>query len=101
MEADTRWKKSAGNLLLAAINLSSHAKKSYLRLARSDRRLFRRVEDELTRLGQEPQAGKALTGPLKEYRSLRISALRIVYYLDREEQVVRVLDIAQRGGVYR
>ena len=38
---------------------------------------------------------------LEGHRSLRVGSLRIVYRLDEAHQTVLVLDIAQRGGVYR
>ncbi len=86
---------------MAAPRLSSHARKSYHRLARSDRRNFERIDRAPDRLGQDPAAGKPLAGPLSGHRSLRVGSLRIVYRLDEEDQAVLVLDIAQRGGVYR
>ncbi len=86
---------------MAVVKLSSHARKSYLKLARSDRRIFARVDRALDRLGDDPAAGKPLAGPLSGHHSLRVGSLRIVYRLDEEDHVVMVLDIAQRGSVYR
>jgi mRNA-degrading endonuclease RelE of RelBE toxin-antitoxin system len=86
---------------VAEVRLSSHARTSYRRLARSDRRLFERVDHALDRIGEEPAIGKPLAGPLAGHRSLRVGPLRIVYRLERDEPVVSVLDIAQRGSVYR
>ena len=86
---------------MAAIRLSTPARKSYLRLGRSDRRLFARVERALDRLAEEPAAGKPLAGPLEGHRSLRVGSLRIVYRFEELRREVLVLDIAQRGGVYR
>lgn len=86
---------------MAGIRLSGHARKSYLKLARSDRRLFARVDSALGRLAEEPRAGKPLAGPLEGHRSLRVGSLRIVCRLSEARQEVLVLDIGQRGGVYR
>ena len=86
---------------MAEIRLSSHARKSYLRLARSDRRLFQRVDRALERIGEDPHAGKPLAGPLAGHRSFRVGSLRIVYRFEEQRLVVLVLDIAERGGVYR
>ena len=86
---------------MAAIRLSSHARRSYARLARSDRRLFERVDRALDRLVEAPAAGKPLAGPLAGHRSLRVGPLRIVYRLGERDQAVRVLDIARRGRSYR
>ncbi len=86
---------------MATVRLSSHARKSYEKLARSDRRLFARIDRALDRLAKEPEAGKPLQGPLVGRRSFRVGSIRIVYRHDVEELVVLVLDIAQRGRVYR
>lgn len=86
---------------MAVLRLSSHARKSYHKLARSDRRLFERIDRALDRLVEDPTVGKPLAGPLSGHRSLRVGSVRIVYRFDDEHQVVLVLDIAQRGGVYR
>lgn len=83
------------------LRLSTHARKSYHRLARSDRRLFERVDRALDRLVANPTLGKPLAGPLSGHRSLRVGSVRIAYRFDDEDQAVLVLDIAQRGGVYR
>ncbi|MDH3402781.1 MAG: type II toxin-antitoxin system RelE/ParE family toxin [Acidobacteriota bacterium] len=91
----------AGSCPLAALRLSSHARKSYLRLARSDRRLFERIDRALDRLGGDPTSGKPLAGPLSGHRALRVGSLRIVYRIADDDRAVLVLDIAQRGGVYR
>ena len=83
------------------VRLSNHARKSYLELSRSDRRLFARIDRVLDRLAEDPLAGKPLAGPLSGHRSLRVGTLRIVYLLDEVEHILRVLDIAQRGSAYR
>ena len=72
-----------------------------MRLARSDPRLFARVDRALDRLAEEPAAGKPLAGPLTGHRSLRVGSLRIVYRVEETGNGVLVLDIAQRGGAYR
>lgn len=87
--------------VLSTIRLSTHARKAYERLARSDQRLLRRVERALDRIAAEPEAGKPLVGPLKGRRSYRVASLRIIYRWHRGECLVLVLDIAERGRVYR
>lgn len=86
---------------MAEVRLSSNARKSYLRLARSDRRLFVRVDRALGRIGEDPESGKPLAGPLAGHRSLRVGSIRIVYRVEEDRLTVLVLDIAQRGGAYR
>jgi len=83
------------------IRLSSQARKSLRRLARSDRRLFQRVDRALDRIAQEPEVGKPLQGPLQGHRSWRVGSVRIVYRFLADELIVFVLDVAQRVKIYR
>jgi mRNA-degrading endonuclease RelE of RelBE toxin-antitoxin system len=83
------------------IRLSSAARKAYQKLARTDRRLFRRVDRALDRIAGDPGIGKPLQGPLRGHRSLRVGSLRIVYRFEAGELVVLVLSIAERGRIYR
>ena len=99
--AGTTLKTCARSCAVATVRLSSHARKSYERLARSDRRLFDRIERALDLLAEEPEAGKPLQGPLRGRRSYRVGPLRIVYRFVADELLVLVLDIAHRGAVYR
>ncbi len=85
---------------MATVRLSRHARKSYEKLSRSDRRLFVRVDRALDRLAREPEAGKPLQGPLQGRRSLRVGSVRIIYRYDGDQLLVLVLEIAQRQRVY-
>lgn len=64
-------------------------------------RLFERVDRALDRLAEEPESGKPLQGPLKGRRSYRVGSVRIVYRYLARKLLVYVLDIGQRGRVYR
>lgn len=86
---------------MTELRLSTHARKAYERLARSDQRLFTRVDGALDRIGEDPEAGKPLVGPLVGHRSLRVGKVRIIYRWDRQASTVLVLDIAFRKDAYR
>lgn len=86
---------------MATIRLSTHARRSYEKLARADRRLFQRVDRALDRLAEEPTAGKPLQGPLRGRRSYRVGSVRILYRFEARKLLVLVLEIPQRGQVYR
>lgn len=86
---------------MATVRLSSQARRSYEKLARSDRRLFVRVDRALDRLAGDPNAGKPLQGPLRGRRSFRVGTVRIIYRHEHSELVVFVLEIAQRQRAYR
>ncbi|TNF70574.1 MAG: hypothetical protein EP299_13780 [Acidobacteria bacterium] len=100
--AGTRSTTSGESWTVAVVRLSSHARESYLRLARADRRLWLRVDRALDRLTETPEIGKPLSGPLLHHRSHRVGPVRIVYRIESNGGLtVLVLDIAQRGHVYR
>ena len=86
---------------VAEVRLSSHARKSYEKLARSDPRTFKRVDRALDRLAREPDAGKPLQGPLRGRRSMRVGTARIIYRYEKDELLVIVLEIAHRAAAYR
>jgi mRNA interferase RelE/StbE len=53
-------------------------------------------------LAEEPhRVGKPLFGPLTGCRGARRSTYRMVYRIDDEQRVVRVLDVAHRRDIYR
>ena len=86
---------------MVELRLSSHARKSFRKLARGDRRLFKRIDRALDRLGVDPSVGKPLAGPLAGHRSVRVGSMRSIYRVEEDAAVVMVLDIGQRRGVYR
>lgn len=63
--------------------------------------MYGRVVEALGSLASDPHAGKPLHGELAKLRSLRVGALRIVYRFESDQLLVLVLDIGQRGSVYR
>jgi mRNA-degrading endonuclease RelE of RelBE toxin-antitoxin system len=83
------------------VRLSKRAEASYVRLARDDRSLFRRIDRALDRLASEPGSGKPLAGPLQVHRSHRVGPMRIIYRHETEAHLVLVLEISSRGGAYR
>ena len=85
---------------MVEVRLSSHARRSYEKLARSDRRLFLRVDRALDRLARAPDAGKPLRGPLIGRRSFRVGPMRIIYKFEQEMLLILVLEIAPRGTAY-
>ncbi len=85
---------------MAKVRLSSHARKSYEKLARSDKRLFARVDRALDRLAREPDAGKPLQGPLRGRRAFRVGTVRIIYRYEQSRLLVLVLEIVQRQSAY-
>lgn len=65
----------------------------------TDRRVQEKLRDSIDRLAQEPEKqGKALTGDLSGYRSLRTvgQRYRIMYQVHRETVTVEVLALGLR-----
>jgi mRNA interferase RelE/StbE len=58
------------------------------------------VVEALGLLEREPEAGHALRGRLRGLRSLRVGAYRIIYQLDDDQRVVRVLAVRHRSMAY-
>jgi len=61
----------------------------------------RRLIVALERLKSKPHSGKKLRGELEGLFSLRIGAMRAVYGVDTERNVVVVLAIGPRGDIYK
>ncbi len=47
------------------------------------------------------QVGKPLSGAMEGCRTARRGAYRVVYEIDGKNHVVRILDVAHRGNIYR
>lgn len=77
------------------------ARRARAELLALDRPLGDAIEDALTVLGREPQAGHALRGRLRGLRSLRVGSYRIIYQLTESEQTVRAAAIRHRSAAYR
>jgi mRNA-degrading endonuclease RelE of RelBE toxin-antitoxin system len=59
------------------------------------------IEDALSLLGREPEAGYELRGRLRGLRSLRVGSYRIIYQLIDSGSTVRVAAIRHRAIAYR
>jgi len=63
-----------------------------------------RVTDHLKRLEEKPlelQGVKAMVGDWAGYYRMRIGDIRIIFWFDREEDIVYVDHIGPRGDIYR
>jgi len=72
-------------------------------------KLFKQIKDQklkgklklaMTKLSQNPYAGKSLKGELEGQFSLRIWPYRIIYYITPKKDVV-ITDIGHRKDIYR
>lgn len=58
------------------------------------------VVKALSLLEREPEAGHLLRGRLRGLRSLRVGTYRIIYQLDDDQPMVRVLAVRHRSVAY-
>jgi mRNA interferase RelE/StbE len=58
------------------------------------------VVEALGLLEREPEAGHLLRGRLRGLRSLRVGTYRIIYQVDDDQRLVRVLAVRHRSVAY-
>ncbi len=58
------------------------------------------VVEALGLLKREPEAGHLLRGRLRGLRSLRVGTYRIIYQVDDDQRLVRVLAVRHRSVAY-
>ena len=78
--------------------LSKNAQKEYERLQKPEQI---KIKKKLSSLGQNPYAGKKLTGELKGILSLRAWPYRILYEIDLSKKRIEIHKIAHRQGAYK
>ena len=78
--------------------LSITAQKQYIKLPQSEKK---KIKKKLLALESDKLSGKKLVGELKDFRSLRAWPYRIIYYINKVENRIEVVDIEHRQGVYK
>ena len=80
------------------VTLNKHAAKVLNRMTPKDREHILKMLEELKK---EPLQGKRLHGELEGLLSLRFGTDRIVYEVDRRQELVIVHGIGPRGDIYK
>ncbi len=80
------------------IVIEAKAKKVLLGL---DPNVRGQIAEDIYALGNRFMDGKRLTGKLKGYRSWRSGDFRIIYDVQFETDIIRVIRIGHRKDVYR
>ena len=83
---------------MARVALARRARRELLEL---DWPLIDAVEDALTLLESEPEAGHELRGRLRGLRSLRVGSYRVIDQVVERGTTVRVVAIRHRSVAYR
>jgi mRNA interferase RelE/StbE len=83
----------------AKVELTQKAVKDLDRLRRGQPLLFVKLASKIRSLGDDPEAGKPLVGPLKGVWSLRVGDQRILYKIERG--TIIVLTVNHRREAYK
>lgn len=83
---------------MSRVELARRARKEIVAL---DWPLSEAVVEALGLLEREPEAGHLLRGRLRGLRSLRVGTYRIIYQVDDDQRLVRVLAVRHRSVAYR
>lgn len=70
------------------------------RIGKLDKAVKDRVEKAISRLSENPELGKRLTGLLSDRWSYRVGDWRILYKTRKKELVILVLTVGHRRDVY-
>ena len=82
---------------MSRVELARRARRDIIEL---DRPVSDAVVEALGLLEREPEAGHVLRGRLRGLRSLRVGTYRIIYQLDDDQHMVRVLAVRHRSVAY-
>jgi mRNA interferase RelE/StbE len=82
---------------VSRVELARRARKEIVDL---DWPLADAVVEALGLLEREPEAGHLLRGRLRGLRSLRVGTYRIIYQVDDDQRLVRVLAVRHRSVAY-
>lgn len=81
------------------VRFSSAASKQYKKLGNIQRK--EKIALSLEHIAKSPFVGKPLQGEFEGDYSYRVGDFRIIYYFDKEEQIIVVIRIDHRKDVYR
>jgi len=82
------------------IELSNRLSKKMRKLQSKDNRHYRSVVNKILRLSENPQLGKPLGNILKGKRRVHIGPLVLIYEIDENEHLLKLLDIAHHDEAY-
>lgn len=78
--------------------LAREAQKQYKSLDRPEQK---KVDKKISLLGQDPLAGKKLTGKFEGLRSAKAWPYRVIYQIKESVGEIWIVSILHRQGVYR
>lgn len=78
--------------------LTKEANKQIVKIPKTEQE---KIKKKLELLGQQPLAGKKLTGKYESLRSLRSWPYRIIYQVLQKEKEVWIVSILHRQGAFK
>lgn len=79
------------------IILTARARRELKKISRSHRIVIKQILDEIK---EDPLLGKSLTRELTDRNSYRVGPYRIIYIINKKENVVVILTAGHRSTVY-
>jgi mRNA interferase RelE/StbE len=70
------------------------------RIGKLDKAVKERVGKAITKLSEQPELGKRLTGLLSDRWSYRVGDWRILYKVKKNEVLILILTVGHRRDVY-
>lgn len=80
------------------VALSENAKREYKTIPRREQM---KIKKKLVSLENNPYSGKKLSGEFARYNSISAWPYRIIYRIDRGENIIYVQKIQHRQGAYK
>lgn len=80
------------------IRFSKSAEKSFLKLKSSDQK---KISKAIDKLNENPLSGEKLKGEYEGLYRIQAWPYRIIYSYDPESEIIEVVAVGHRQGVYR
>lgn len=80
------------------VALSTNAKREYEKFSKQERA---KIKKKLLSLERNPLSGKKLKGELVGYYSIRVWPYKIIYEVNKKENMIQVHKIRHRQGAYK
>ena len=80
------------------VELSDRAKKSLKKLPKDSQK---RILEKTKTLSIHPLTGEKLEGELSSLRRLRVWPYRVIYRISNSKNLVEIVDIGHRQGIYK
>ncbi len=70
------------------------------KIFKKDRKTYEQVKKKLVELGKNPEIGKPLRNVLKNRRRLHIGSFVLIYKIDTENKIIKLLEFDHHDKAY-